>query len=288
MTSIETQLVLLWLAVSFCFLATVCFFSALSFKQEKLQNYGVTCAHIAILPMAAALVLRWIQTGHVPSIGAYEVYTIYAGGVLLFYSIIQYWKPKVTIAGTVVLPVATLMTGIGVMSSTELTELPKTYFTYWLGIHMLFATLALGGVLVAAGLSIAYLVKGRQTAGGRGNPLLEKLPDLDRLDYLGHRITLFAFLMIGIMIASGAVWAYKSWGRYWGWDPIETWSLISWLVYGLYLHLRLTGIKGKLASWLHIAVVVIVVFSFYGAPYLYPTIHDRFVNSDSIYLQGSD
>jgi len=284
----ETQLVLFWVSVTFCFLATVFFFSALSFKKEKLQNYGVGCSYIAFLPMAAALVLRWIQTGHVPSIGAYEVYTIYAGGVLLFYSIIQYWKPKVTIAGTVVLPVATLMTGIGVMSSTELTELPKTYFTYWLGIHMVFATLALGGVMVSAGMCIIYLVKSRQEEKGRVTPLLEKLPDLDRLDYLGHRITLFAFLMIGIMIASGAVWAYKSWGRYWGWDPIETWSLISWLVYGLYLHLRLTGIKGKLASWLHIAVVVIVVFSFYGAPYLYPTIHDRFVDSDSIYLQGSD
>jgi ABC-type transport system involved in cytochrome c biogenesis permease subunit len=83
--------------------------------------------------------------------------------------------------------------------------------------------------------------------------------------------------MMGIMIASGAIWAYKSWGRYWGWDPIETWSLICWLAYGAYLHLRINGLRGKAAAWLCFVVIIVAVFSFFGAPYLYPTIHDRFV-----------
>lgn len=278
MAGVQTQLILFWVSVGFCFLGTVFFIVSLSFKKESFVRHGVRSSYLALLPMLGALALRWMETGHVPSIGAYEVFTIYAAGILLFYLAVQALKPGLRIAGTVVLPAVMLMTGIGVMSSTELTVLPKTYFTYWLWIHMLFATLALGGIMLAAGLAMVYLIKSGQEEKGRVNPLLARLPSLTRIDFLGYRFSLFAFVMIGIMIASGAVWAYKSWGRYWGWDPIETWSLISWLVYGAYLHLRLMGIKGKLASWLHIAVIIVVVFSFFGAPYLYPTIHDRFVD----------
>ncbi|PKM82917.1 MAG: cytochrome C biogenesis protein [Firmicutes bacterium HGW-Firmicutes-14] len=282
MFDVRIQLILFWVSVGFCFLGTVFFIVSLSFKREGLVKYGVLSSLLAFPPMTAALIFRWVQTGHVPSIGMYEVFTIYACGVLLFFLIAQALKPSVRIAGTVVLPTIMLMTGIGIMSSTELTELPKTYFTYWLGIHMLFATLALGGILISAGLAVIYLVKGGQEARGMLNPLLAKLPPLNRLDYLGYRFSLFAFIMIGIMIASGAVWAYKSWGRYWGWDPIETWSLISWLAYGAYLHLRVMGIKGKTAAWLHMAVIALVIFSFFGAPYLYPTIHDRFVDGTGL------
>ncbi|HEX3032412.1 MAG TPA: cytochrome c biogenesis protein CcsA [Bacillota bacterium] len=223
-------------------------------------RYGNICAWLAFLPITAALLLRWLETGHVPSIGAYEVFTIYAWGVLVFFLGGRLWKPNIQVAGAFVLPVVMLMIGVGVMSSTQLTKLPTTYYTYWLWIHMLFATLALGGVLTSAGLAAAYLVKGKES-----------------LDYLGYRFTLFAFSMMGIMIASGAIWAYKSWGRYWGWDPIETWSLVCWLVYGLYLHLRKSGLKGRKAAWVYFAVIGLAVFSFFGAPYLYPTIHDRFV-----------
>ncbi len=277
MVYIETQLILFWVSVGFCFLGTVLFLSSIAFKKEGLIKYGVFCSYLAFIPAIAALILRWIQTGHVPSIGAYEVFTIYAGGVLLFYIVIQIFKPGLKIAGVVVLPVVMLMTGIGIMSSTELTELPNTYFTYWLWIHMLFATLALGGVLTSTGLALIYLVKGHQEEKGRVNLLLERIPELEKIDYLCYRFTLFAFSMMGIMIASGSIWAYKSWGRYWGWDPIETWSLICWLVYGIYLHLRRIGVKGKLGAWLCFAIVALAVFSFFGAPYLYPTIHDRFV-----------
>ena len=274
---VQTQLILFWASVGFCFFGTFFYISCLSFKKESFIRYGTLCAYAAFLPMLAALILRWKETGHIPSIGAYEVFTIYACGILLFFLIAQLWQSSLKIAGTFVLPVVMLMTGIGVISSTKLTQLPNTYYTYWLGIHMLFATLALGGVLLSAGLSVIYLLKGYQEERGRVNPLLLRLPKLTQIDYLSYRFTLFAFSMMGIMIASGAIWAYKSWGRYWGWDPIETWSLICWLMYGIYLHLRRIGVKGKLASWLGLALIVLVVFAFFGAPYFYPTIHDRFV-----------
>lgn len=277
MADVQTQLVLFWISAGFCLLGTFFFISGVAFKKERMTKYGVICSYLAFPPSAAALVLRWVETGHVPSIGLYEVFTIYAAGILLFFLAARLWQSTLDMAGVIVLPVVMLMIGIGVMGSTEMTELPTTYFTYWLGIHMFFATLALGGVMISAGLCIIYLVKSRQEAKAQVTPLIAKFPDLVRIDYMGYRFTLFAFIMMGIMIASGAIWAYKSWGRYWGWDPIETWSLICWLAYGAYLHLRISGMKGKPAAWLYFAVIIIAVFSFFGAPYLYPTIHDRFV-----------
>lgn len=277
MVDVQMQLILFWISVGFCLFGTVFFITSLAFKKEAQTKYGVICSYLAFPPAAAALILRWIETGHVPSIGIYEVFTIYAAGILLFFLAARLWKPNLNMAGVIVLPVVLLMTGVGIMGSTEMTELPRNYFTYWLGIHMVFATLALGGVMISAGLCVIYLVKSRQEEQGRINPMLAKLPDLVKIDYMGYRFTLFAFIMMGIMIASGSIWAYKSWGRYWGWDPIETWSLICWLAYGAYLHLRIAGLKGKPAAWLCFVVIVVAVFSFFGAPYLYPTIHDRFV-----------
>ncbi len=276
MTSVKTQVILFWITVGFCFLGSLSFIGSLSFNKERLLGYGRTCSYLALLPAVTALVSRWMEVGHIPSISQYEVFTIYAVGILLFYVLVQTWKTKITLAGTLVLPIVMLLIGIGIMSSKELTQLPTTYFTYWLGIHMLFATLSMGGVLTAAGIAVVYLLKNTAAIKGKTNSLLAKLPDLVQLDYLGYRFTLFSFLMIGIMIASGSIWAYKFWGRYWGWDPIETWSLISWLAYGLYLHLRISGLKRQAAAWVHLVVILLVVFSFFGAPYLYPTIHDRF------------
>ncbi|HEX3032658.1 MAG TPA: cytochrome c biogenesis protein CcsA [Bacillota bacterium] len=278
MTSIQIQLVFFWLAEVFCVLSTFGYLASFSFKQEKFLRVGTNFAVLAAFPMLAALLLRWQETNHIPSVGSYEVYTVYSWGILVFYLLVQFWKKSAQVAGAFVLPVVLLMTGVGLMGSTEVTSLPSTYYTYWLWIHMAFATLALGGVLTSAGLSLIYVLKVRQERQGQMNPMFERLPSLNQLDALSYRFTLFAFGMMGIMIASGAIWAYRSWGRYWGWDPIETWSLICWLVYGIYLHLRGSGLKGEKAAWVYFLVIGLAVFSFFGAPYLYPTIHDRFVN----------
>ncbi len=281
LTDIQTQMVLFWGSIVICLIGTLFFIAGISFKKADLVKYGVISSFLALLPMLAALVLRWMQTGHIPSIGPYEVYTVYAGGVLLFYVFIQWRKPALKISGLVVLPAVMLMTGVGVMSPNEITVQPQTYFTYWLWVHIIFATLALGAVAVSAGLAVIYLAKHRQEKKGLVNPLLAALPQLERLDYWCYRLSIFAFVTMGLMIASGAFWAFDSWGRFWGWDPIETWSLVSWLVYGGYLHLRITGVKGTAAAWLCLVAVIVLVFSFFGAPYLYPTLHDRFVNPNA-------
>lgn len=276
MTTIKIQLLLFWISVGFCFMGTFLFVASMSFKKDHFAKYGVIMAYLAFLPLTAAITARWVQTGHFPYWGVYEVFTSYAWGALLFYLAVQWWKPGLKVGGTVVLPAVLLMVGVAVMNSTEMKEIPRTFFTFWLGIHILFAKLSYGSVLISASLAISYLVKSRQEARGEISPLMARLPNVEKIDHWSYQFAAFAFVMLGIMIASGAVWAFKAWGQYWSWDPIETWALISWLVYGFYLHLRITmGWQGKRASWLAIFAVIMVIFAFFGVPLISDSVHEH-------------
>lgn len=104
---------------------------------------------------------------------------------------------------------------------------------------------------------------------------LEKLlPSTDNLDRITYKTICLAFPLLTLMIASGAYWANQTWGSYWSWDPKETWAAITWLVYALYLHMRITrGWRGRRAAYFAIAGFVVVMFTFFGVTYLLPGLH---------------
>ncbi len=104
--------------------------------------------------------------------------------------------------------------------------------------------------------------------------LLEHVPDADTLDHMTYRSILFAYPFLTMLIVTGAVWAYYAWGRYWGWDPKETWSLITWIVYSIYLHMRLVfGWQGKPAAVLSVIGFVVVIFTYLGVNLLLSGLH---------------
>ncbi|TLN10237.1 cytochrome C biogenesis protein, partial [bacterium] len=255
---------------------TVLYAASIIFRQERFVGYGAAAAFLGALPHTAAIILRWYQAGRFPYWNPYEVFPAYGWAIVLCFLLFQYFKPDLKIVGAFVLPAVFLLIGVGVMGSPEVKPIPRTFFTFWRDLHIGFAKLSAASALISAGLAGLYLLKRRQQLRGEVNPTLERLPDLDRLDFLSYRVTAFAFIMIGIMIATGAVWAYKAWGRYWSWDPIETWALISWLIYGLYLHLRITlGWRGARTAWLSVGALVLVIFSFWGIPLVYDSVHEH-------------
>lgn len=276
MTPVEQQIILYWIAVGFYVTSATLYMISLVFNKERLLNIAMLSNLIGLVPHTVALGMRWMETGHFPYWGTYEVFSTYAWGAVFLLLLTQFIKPNLKIVGAFIMPFVFLMIGIAVMSPTLGTPIPRTYFTFWLGVHIAFAQLSYGSALIAAVLAAAYLMTAKQRATGKIHPLLAKLPELERIDFLSYRLTIFAFTMLGAMIASGAVWAYKAWGRYWGWDPIETWALVSWLVYGLYLHLRRTmGWQGKRASWLNIFALFLIIFAFFGIPLFYPSAHEH-------------
>jgi ABC-type transport system involved in cytochrome c biogenesis permease subunit len=113
-------------------------------------------------------------------------------------------------------------------------------------------------------MPIAFLVMGYASM----------LPNSEVCDYLSYRVIAFGYLMLTLVIVTGAIWAKYAWSRYWAWDPKETWSLITWLIYSVYIHLRFNrGWKGKPAAWFAVIGFISVIFTFIGVNNILPSIH---------------
>jgi len=157
------------------------------------------------------------------------------------------------------------MMGYGYMQNPALTPMAASLKTIWLYIHVYFAWLAFGAYSLAMAAGTLYLLKRKSINSGVHNPSYDKVPSLERLDELVFRYVVFGFITDTVMICAGAIWAKDLWGNYWNWDPVETWSLISWLTYGITIHLRVTfGWRNERLAWLAIAALSTVIICFFG------------------------
>ncbi len=195
--------------------------------------------------------------GHVPVIGNFENALVGAWFIVAMTA----WagsRQRFPLLAAGALPFALVILGVGGFSETAPSPFVASLHSTWLYIHVLFAWLAYGGYTVACGAAVVYLARSRR---GREAPA----DVLARLDELMFRATAFGFVTDAIMIAAGSIWAKDLWGSYWSWDPVETWSLVSWLVYGLALHLRTTlGWRGRRLAAVLVVAIVTVLVSFWG------------------------
>ncbi len=248
----------LWFAVAGYALGFAALSATAFFDRKVLRAAGWILAAGGWASHAAAIVARWIATGHAPVMGSYE--NSLAGAWFLpgiAAGLIRQYRPAAR-AAPVVLAATLLLLGNGIMGSPTLTALEPPFRSNWLVVHVVFAWLAFGSYLVTSALAGYHLVlTARGDAGAAARAPL--------IDELAAKLVAFGFISHSVMIASGAIWAHGLWGRYWGWDPIETWSLVTWLIYAVYLHLRFTlGWKGRRASWLALGAVAGIVVTFFG------------------------
>lgn len=200
---------------------------------------------------------RWAETGHIPVIGNFENALLGAWFIVVM-ALWAAWRQRFPVLAAASLPFALIILAMGGLSATEPSPMVASLQSFWLYIHIFFAWLAYGAYTVACGTGIVFLSK---TRGGREVPA----DVVVRLEELMMRSTVFGFITDAVMIAAGALWAKKLWGSYWSWDPVETWSLLSWLVYGMALHLRRTlGWRGRRLSWLLVGAISLVLISFWG------------------------
>jgi cytochrome c-type biogenesis protein CcsB len=200
---------------------------------------------------------RWIATGHVPTIGNFE--NALAGSwFIVGMTAYASHRQRYPLLAAGALPFALIILGLAAFSDADPSPLVAALQSFWLYIHIFFAWLAYGAYTVACGAAVIYLAK-----TWRGKEAPKEV--LSRLDELMFRATAFGFITDAIMIAAGSIWAKDLWGSYWSWDPVETWSLLSWLVYGLALHLRRTlGWRGRPLAWVLVFAIVGVLISFWG------------------------
>jgi cytochrome c-type biogenesis protein CcsB len=201
---------------------------------------------------------RWISTGHVPTIGNFENALVGAWFIVMMV-LWASWRDRYPLLATGALPFALLIMGGSALSDTSARPMVASLQSFWLYIHIFFAWLAYGAYTVACGAGIAYLLRARKVGDD------PREDGLARLDELMFRSVVFGFITDAVMIAAGAIWAKNLWGAYWSWDPVETWSLLSWLVYGVALHLRITmGWRGRRLAWVVVFAILGVLISFWG------------------------
>jgi cytochrome c-type biogenesis protein CcsB len=218
---------------------------------------GLTFLGVAV--HLTGVIIRGIAVGRVPWGDMYEFVTALTCVTVLFFIavMIRYraWHLGLFVMGAVVVALGLAQTVI----YTPAGPLVPALKSYWLAIHVAAMTLSTGIFFVAAVLGVVYLFAeryARQAAAGRqptDHGIFRRLPGPEALDRLTYRTVVFGFPIWTFGVIAGAIWADQAWGRYWGWDPVETWAFITWVIYACYLHARATaGWRGKRAAWIQI------------------------------------
>lgn len=261
---IELEGIALWLGVVGYVSSIFAYLAGLIFKKEKITRWGFWLTIIGFIFHTLAIAIRWIATGHPPVMWRYENALISSWFIIFLFFTIRKWLPRIDSLGVAIVPLALLILGDGIMAPSAHEPLAPPYQSNWLWVHVAFVWLAYGSFTIATGIAILYLLETGLTA-----KLIGRLPEPDILDDLIFRFIFFGFISLTIEVGAGALWAKGLWGRYWGWDPIETWSLITWLTYGINLHLRTTlGWRGSKAAWLAIISFATVFITFFGVKYV--------------------
>ena len=259
-------------------LAGFCYIFAWIFKKPSVAKAATWVALIGLAGNIVGIVMRWVESyqlgfGHAPLSNLYESLVFFAGTIILIYLVIER-KYSNRVIGAFVAPIAFLAMAYASLSpniSDRIQPLIPALKSNWLIAHVIACFIGYGAFAVAFGVSLMYLMK--QKSSDDTDSMMGHLPDANVLDELNHQLVMFGFLFLSVGIITGAVWANSAWGRYWGWDPKETWSLITWFVYATLLHARLMrGWRGKRTAILSIGGFAAVMFTYFGVNLL-PGLH---------------
>ena len=226
-------------------------------KQGKLLSGSSLLVKFALVALTASLIMRALSTGHAPFANHYEFAVSFAWGMILAQVLFD-WRFKVRTLALAVLPVIFGMLVYATTLSYEASPLvPALQNSPLLTIHVFAAALAYGAAAVGFGAAVMYLLAPKVKWKG--------WPKRDILDEIGYASVVATFPLLTIMIVLGAIWANIAWGRYWSWDPKETAALVTWLVYGGYLHARVTaGWRGDRSAWLLVLGFAAILFTYFG------------------------
>jgi cytochrome c-type biogenesis protein CcsB len=240
---------------------------------DRIGRWSLAITVVGAAIHTASIAVRALAVDAVPWSNMYEFASV-AGlvGVLAFLAVL--WKlPSLRhLGGFVLLPVVLMMFLAGTVLYSKAQPLVPALQSYWLGIHVTLVSIAEGALMTSAVLTVLYLVKSRHDRLARRpgyrpgslGTLAAKLPAAATLDKAAYRVVAFSFPLYTVAIICGAIWAEAAWGRYWGWDPKETWAFIVWVVYACYLHARATaGWKGRVPAWINLLGFGCITFNFF-------------------------
>jgi cytochrome c-type biogenesis protein CcsB len=266
----QTEIILFWVTV-FSYMVVFCL-QLIGFVLNKLAM-GRSVSKLVWVGLAfhtLTIILRWINGNHAPVTNSYELNLTGMWLVMAMYLVIEQFGKIDRSVGLVLLPVVFVVLGYGLISWGPATPMSPAYHSPWLAVHVVFAWLAFGCYAISTGAAVLLLIRNRLLQWKATLKILPK-PDLDVMSY---RFIVLGFITHAVMLVSGAIWAKKLWGHYWSWDALETWSLIAFLFYAFYLHIRsFLGWKMVRAAWLAMLGLIILIVSYWGVSVFSPSVH---------------
>ena len=246
-------------------LAVVAQFAGTAFKKDKLLKAAWLVFLAGFAVHTAFLIARGVIARRLPLSNQFEFSNAFAWGVALML-IIMRGRLKTDWLSVVAMPATLLVMVYASLQPMEIKDLMPALRSAWFGVHIGSAVLSYASFVIAGSIGLRYLLTAKKENADQ--------KALDQMDYLSYRMVAFGFLFLTVVILSGAIWAEQAWSAFWTWDPKEVWALITWIIYAVYLHLRLRGKKqGVKMAWFLVIAVPVVFFTFAGVNTLMPGLH---------------
>lgn len=262
-------------------LCAIFYLSGVVFRVDRMLLAGTFTGLGTLALQTVGLLLRWKESyqlgyGHAPLSNLYESLVFAAWSIMLIYIILEF-RSKQRVLGIFPSLFAFLAMSYASYSDqidSKIQPLVPALKSNWLIAHVVTCFLGYAAFAISCGISIMYLVKKNQTSQAPAGGPAALLPDLKQLDAFNYQMIFFGFLWLSLGIITGSVWANSAWGTYWSWDPKETWSLITWLIYAALLHARtIKGWRGNRVAWLSLLGFGCVLFTYFGVNFLLSGLH---------------
>jgi cytochrome c-type biogenesis protein CcsB len=243
----------------------------------RLGGFAVWATGFAVLAHLATVAARGLAAGRMPWGNMYEFVlgVTLIGGVAWLAVLIR--KPQLRLIGLALTLVQVLLLGFaGLVLYTQISPLVPALQSYWFVVHVTSVVTASGLFLVGFVPAAMFLIRDGHDQGRTRFPysLGARLPQAETLERLTFRMHAFAFPVWTFGVAAGAVWAEAAWGRYWGWDPKETWAFISWVVYAGYLHARSTpSVNRRIVAWIAVLGFLTMLMNLFGVNFFFTGLH---------------
>ena len=245
--------------------AVILEFTGTAFKKEKLVKAAWYVFFAAFAVHTAFLIARGVAAKRLPLSNQFEFANAFAWGVALML-IVMRRRLKTDWLSVVAMPATLLVMTYAALQPMEIRDLMPALRSAWFGVHIGSAVLSYASFVIAGCIALRYLLAVKK--GGTDERAL------NQMDYISYRMVAFGFLFLTIVILSGAIWAEQAWSAFWTWDPKEVWALITWIIYAVYLHLRLRmKRKGTAMAWFLVIAVPVVFFTFAGVNTLMHGLH---------------
>jgi cytochrome c-type biogenesis protein CcsB len=260
-------------ALSLYLLSTACYLIFLPVNRGIIVKLGHYFLFSGFCIHFLTTLVRYFNAGYTPITNIYESLSFFSlciAGFFLYLKRIY----RIEIIGCIILPVVSVILIWAATFPSEIRPLPPVLNSNWLPVHTIFSFVGNAIFLISFFISLLYLLVERGIKKKRFPSIAKRFPSLETLDLINYRCMSYGFPFLTVGIITGSIWASAAWGSYWSWDPKETWSLVTWIVYAILIHNRLAiGWRGRKTAYMMIIGFFSILITFLGVNFFAGGLH---------------